>query len=97
MAAEAGKNSKDEDDSRPKATQTSVESERDWNAEFQALLQASDSTDKYEKLSALSKDFVYAAKVLMGHSNFTDQRFFVEPDGSVFCYCLADIRKNYHL
>jgi hypothetical protein len=39
------------------------EYERDWNAEFQEVLRKDDSFEKWDALSALSRDFVYAAKV----------------------------------
>lgn len=44
--------------------------ERDWNAEFQSLLKMEDSFQKWDQLSALSKDFVYAAKVRMNRRFF---------------------------
>lgn len=37
--------------------------ERDWNAEFQSVLRKEDSFGKWDSLSSLSRDFVYAAKV----------------------------------
>jgi len=37
--------------------------DRDWNAEYQTILNMPENMVKYEKLSELSKDFVYTAKV----------------------------------
>ena len=36
--------------------------DRKWNREFQEILELSDEKIKYEKLSELSRDFVYCAK-----------------------------------
>lgn len=36
---------------------------RNWNAEFQSILTMEDSFAKWDQLSSLSRDFVYAAKV----------------------------------
>lgn len=37
--------------------------ERDWNEEFQKLNEQIDSPIKFQKLSQLAQDFVYAAKM----------------------------------
>jgi hypothetical protein len=54
-----------EDQPEPKeVTNTSddLEYNKNWNHEFQALLDQSDSKEKFEKIRDLASDFVYCAK-----------------------------------
>eukprot|EP01117_Protostelium_nocturnum_P004713 TRINITY_DN1709_c0_g1_i1.p1 TRINITY_DN1709_c0_g1~~TRINITY_DN1709_c0_g1_i1.p1 ORF type:complete len:1608 (-),score=618.00 TRINITY_DN1709_c0_g1_i1:52-4875(-) len=42
--------------------QNDISFERDWNDEYQSILEMEDSKDKFESLKGLASDFVYAAE-----------------------------------